>query len=486
MKAPTVLIVDSNGRDLATHAAILGGARYSVLQATKIPEAAAILTRHRGRLVVLSALSVADEDGHRFLQETLRKYPFLPFIFTASSPPLNSVLGALRQGAYDFLRIPIPPDILLHYVARAAQKLSLTLEAEKQEKEIRSLLDRSREDLKNARTLSSFKGFMISMAAHDFRSIITVLDGTLQVIKDRCTGCDVTDPGGILEQDDREAILGLPRLGRDDLERGPVGGILDQMQDSGHDLLEDQHAVAPGDQAGQVLGRDRNHLRPARVPVAVIRDGRALHVEGLIELLEGGDVLERVLAVDVVLDLGAQDLGRRAEEHERHVVLPGQDAEGDPHRLVGAVGGLGIDGHDDEDVLGGHVLVEGDEPLAAVDQVRQHHQAAVGRLVGDRQTASLAAVGADEELGAPATQLQDPLVVDVGHAVVHEVQVEVGAALERGAAEPQAGVEIRVLGLRGEQETELAALQVAGCRVHVFTLTSAPDGVNAGHPFETR
>jgi signal transduction histidine kinase len=199
MKAPTVLIIDSNPQDLATHAAILAGARFSVLQATGFQEAAAILTRHRGRLVVLSALSVGGEDGHQFLQETLKKYSFLPFIFTASSPSLNSVLGSLRQGAYDFLRIPIPPDILLHYVARAVQKLSLTLEAEKQEKEIRSLLDRSREDLKNARTLSSFKGFMISMAAHDFRSIITVLDGYLQLIKERTQGSDVSEPDGILE-----------------------------------------------------------------------------------------------------------------------------------------------------------------------------------------------------------------------------------------------------------------------------------------------
>jgi signal transduction histidine kinase len=199
MKAPTVLIIDSNPRDLATHAAILAGARYSILQATGYPEAASILTRHRGRLVVLSALSVGGEDGHQFLQDTLKKYPFLPFIFVAGSPSLNSVLGALRQGAYDFLRIPIPPDILLHYVARAAQKLSLTFEAEKQEKEIRSLLDRSREDLKNARTLSSFKGFMISMAAHDFRSIITVLDGYLQLIKERTQGSDVSEPDGILD-----------------------------------------------------------------------------------------------------------------------------------------------------------------------------------------------------------------------------------------------------------------------------------------------
>ena len=200
MKSPTVLIVDSDPRDLAKHAAILAEARYTVLQATGYPEAAAILSRHRGRLVVLSFLSAGNECGHQFLKDTLKKYPFLPFIFTATSPPLNSVLGALRQGAYDFLRMPVPPDILLHSIARSVQKLSLTLETEKQEKEIRKLLDRSRSDLKDARTLSSFKGFMISMAAHDFRSIITVLDGYLQFIRERCKECDTTEPAGMLDQ----------------------------------------------------------------------------------------------------------------------------------------------------------------------------------------------------------------------------------------------------------------------------------------------
>ena len=200
MKPPTVLIVDSNPQDLAKHAAILEEGRYTVLQATGVAEAVAILARHRGKLVVLSDLSIGGDCGHQFLKDTLKKYPFLPFSFIAASPPLNSVLGALRQGAYDFIRKPVPPDILLHSVARSAQKLSLTLETEKQEKEIRKLLDRSQGDLKDARTLSSFKGFMISMAAHDFRSIITVLDGTLQLIKERCTGCEVSEPGGILEQ----------------------------------------------------------------------------------------------------------------------------------------------------------------------------------------------------------------------------------------------------------------------------------------------
>src|SRR5512134_2671891 len=131
MKSPTVLIVDPDPKDLAKHAAILEEARYTVLQATGFPEATAILARHRGRLVVLSELEVGDASGIQFLTDTLKKYPFLPFIFMATSPPLKSVLGALRQGAYDFLRKPVPPDIFLHAVARSVQKLSLTLETEK-------------------------------------------------------------------------------------------------------------------------------------------------------------------------------------------------------------------------------------------------------------------------------------------------------------------------------------------------------------------
>ena len=200
MKPPTVLIVDSNPQDLARHAAILSEARYAVLQASMCAEAAGILARHRGRLVVLSDLSIGGECGLKFLDDTLRKYPVLTFTFLASAPPLDSVIEALKRGAYDFLRKPVPPDILLHSVARSIQKLSLTIETEKQDKEIRKLLDRSREDLKDARTLSSFKGFMISMAAHDFRSIITVLDGYLQLIKERCNGCALSEPGGMLEQ----------------------------------------------------------------------------------------------------------------------------------------------------------------------------------------------------------------------------------------------------------------------------------------------
>ena len=203
MKHLNVLIVDPDREEREKNARVLSDARYTVFQAEGIAQAEGVLKRHRGRVAVLCELTVGEDSGLRFMQESLKKYPFLPFSFVASSPPLKSVLGALRQGAYDFLRKPIPQDILCHSVARSLQRLDLMLETERQEKEIRHLLARSREELKAAQDLSSFKGFMISMAAHDFRSIITVLDGYLQYIRDKCHGCDASSPAGILEQAQR-------------------------------------------------------------------------------------------------------------------------------------------------------------------------------------------------------------------------------------------------------------------------------------------
>ena len=270
MKPPTVLIVDSNPRDLAKTAAILEEGRYAVLQATAYPEAAEILTRHRGRLVVLSELKMGNENGHQFLKDTLKKYPFLPFTFIATSPPLESALGALRQGAYDFLRKPIPPDILLHSVARSAQKLSLALETEKQEKEIRKLFDRSQGDLKDARTLSSFKGFMISMAAHDFKSIITVLDGTLHLIKARCKGCDVSEPGGILEQ----ATRTIGRL------RSMAGTLLDYEAAESGAIRLDIRPFPLADALTDCVSFYRPYAEQKKITLALEGDSRGVTVAG--------------------------------------------------------------------------------------------------------------------------------------------------------------------------------------------------------------
>ncbi len=76
----------------------------------------------------------------------------------------------------------------------------MSLESEKQEKEGRDLLARSREELKKVKTLSEVKGFLISTASHDIKSVLTVLDGYHQIIKERCAACSREEPLALLDQ----------------------------------------------------------------------------------------------------------------------------------------------------------------------------------------------------------------------------------------------------------------------------------------------
>ena len=109
---------------------------------------------------VITDLNVNKQSALVFLRESLKKYPNVPFTLLARSPTLESVIEALKQGAYDFLRKPVAMDILCHSVARSIEKLNLTLEGEKQENQTRKLLAQSRAEYERVKTISDFKGFV--------------------------------------------------------------------------------------------------------------------------------------------------------------------------------------------------------------------------------------------------------------------------------------------------------------------------------------
>lgn len=200
MKYLNVLVVDDDPDFLAKAAATLSAAKYSVTAASDLGKAEAVLARVKGKTVVVSELRVGGESTLEFLSKTLKAHPYIPFIFLSSSPPLESVIGALKQGAYDFLRKPVDPGILRHSVARSVEKLNLSLDSEKQDKDGRNLLARSRDEVKKLKTLSDFKGFLISTASHDIKSVLTVLDGYHQIIRDKCDGCSSEESLALLEQ----------------------------------------------------------------------------------------------------------------------------------------------------------------------------------------------------------------------------------------------------------------------------------------------
>src|SRR5882762_4120347 len=107
--------------------------------------------------------------------------------------------------------------------------------------------------------------------------------------------------------------------------------------------------------------------------------------------------------------------------------------------------------------------VESDEALGRVDEVGQHYEAAVGHAVRmvERETALLAAVRAHEQLGAAVGQGAHARIVERTHAVVDQVEIEIGAARERGLRQTDGGVEIRrMLGTGGQQHPELLLRQI--------------------------
>jgi len=177
---------------------MLSEARYAVLAARDCAGAAGILKKHRGKVAILADLSVNGECLVAFMKKTLMEYPFIPFLFLVSSPSLESVIETMKGGAIDYLRKPVSKEILCGSVSRSMVRMEAVLEAGKLEKEFRKKLSKSRAEAQSARTLSSFKGFMISMAAHDFRTILTVLYGYLEFLREKCQGCPVSAEDGMM------------------------------------------------------------------------------------------------------------------------------------------------------------------------------------------------------------------------------------------------------------------------------------------------
>jgi signal transduction histidine kinase len=200
MRSLCVLLVDDDNLFLSQTKEALSKDRYSVTAVDDFDEAMEHLRRLKGRTIVLSELNVGKKSGLSFLQDALRQFPDLPFTFLATSPSLESVIEALKQGAYDFLRKPVDREILRHSVARSIEKLNLSMETEKIGRETEEQLARLQAELKKSRRQNAYKGFLISMAGHDFKSILTVLDGNFQIFKERCVDCARIDLAPIRDQ----------------------------------------------------------------------------------------------------------------------------------------------------------------------------------------------------------------------------------------------------------------------------------------------
>src|SRR5207244_11406432 len=144
---------------------------------------------------------------------------------------------------------------------------------------------------------------------------------------------------------------------------------------------------------------------------------------------------------------------RRSARDDGRAPAPGTPAGPDRPGPGGAGGRGGLGGEEaDRASAALTTSVEGDEAVGSGDHVGQHHEAAVDDAVEvlQRDAAPLAAVGADEELGAAGGEPADARVAERADGVVDEVEIENDPAAERFLGERDRGLELGMAG-GGEQ-----------------------------------
>ena len=146
---PQVLLVDDEPRMLSSLHALLSGRGYALTCALGGREALDQLSRSRFELVILD-LNMPEVSGHEVMDFMNTRYRGVNVIVTSGASEIDAAIGAIRRGAYGYLRKPYPREELLKTVDNALQQSRLQAENERiarrlesSEKTYRYLVDSS-------------------------------------------------------------------------------------------------------------------------------------------------------------------------------------------------------------------------------------------------------------------------------------------------------------------------------------------------------
>jgi diguanylate cyclase (GGDEF)-like protein/PAS domain S-box-containing protein len=146
---PRLLLVDDEPRLLSSLYDLLKGRDYQLETATNGAEALAQLARLKFDLVLLD-LRLPDMSGHDIMDFINARSIDVDVIVMSGETGIDSAIGALKRGAYDYLRKPYSREELLKTVRNALQKRSLAAsnariaaQLETSEKMYRYLVDSS-------------------------------------------------------------------------------------------------------------------------------------------------------------------------------------------------------------------------------------------------------------------------------------------------------------------------------------------------------
>ncbi len=98
--------------------------------------------RHNFRGVILSDIKMPDHDGFDVLHFAQSKDDELPVILLTGHSDVPTAKRAIKEGAYDYLEKPCPPDTMIDALNRALRQRTLVLE----NREVRSELEEKKSD----------------------------------------------------------------------------------------------------------------------------------------------------------------------------------------------------------------------------------------------------------------------------------------------------------------------------------------------------
>ena len=119
MTATRLLLLEDNDDQRVLLQGLIADAGYQVTVAARVPEAQALLTKHRFD-VVLSDWKVADGDGLQVLETLRRDAPDTAFILMTAYGNLSHAMTTIRAGADDYLIKPFDKSQLLYTLARVS------------------------------------------------------------------------------------------------------------------------------------------------------------------------------------------------------------------------------------------------------------------------------------------------------------------------------------------------------------------------------
>ncbi|HEV2716482.1 MAG TPA: HD domain-containing phosphohydrolase [Terriglobales bacterium] len=150
MPSERILVVDDEETIREIVSSMLTSANFNCRQAGSGMEALALLDSGEHFELMLSDLMMANLDGIGLLEKTKERFPDMPVVMVTAVHDISVALGALRNGAYDYLLKPFEREQLLATVRRALENRRLKLENRKYQTELEQLVDARTEQLRKA------------------------------------------------------------------------------------------------------------------------------------------------------------------------------------------------------------------------------------------------------------------------------------------------------------------------------------------------